>query len=75
MSFDRFQNDSREDRLMRDKSARECAEIRDQLAREEKEDAEMETERAMAEDPPQPEHFRPAPGVARDLWDIFTSKP
>ena len=79
MSTDRFTPESYEDFLCRGKTARECAEIRDRLAREEQEaddllaDAEHEAERAMKEDPAQPEHFRS--NVARDLWEIFTSKP
>ncbi len=57
----------------------ERREIADRLAREEqakadeaKADAEHEAERAIAEDPPQPEHFRPAPGIGRDLWEMFS---
>jgi hypothetical protein len=54
MFYDRFAPESHEDSLTRGKTAREAAEIRDRLAREEQAEidriAEREAELAMAED-------------------------
>jgi len=67
MNADRFAPESHEDFLCRGKTAREAAEIRERLAREDQ-IAEQLAEQAMAEDPPQPEHSMSP--LAADLFKL-----